>query len=911
MSTHRDEPSKHFQRAIARGTEDLAVTVAADAPTAHRSVGSTEPRERRPARSRRARWQLDHLNQIGKLLIQFDSAEETVPAVLGIAGRAVPIDVALVVLNQGATTHPTMISWRAGGVSPAHVEAARAPGEAALAYFHDDMGAHPGRGASAAARLVSEAEMAANDGGPQPVALPLVAAGGRAFGVLEVLSCTPLDEADLAFVAAVADQLAVALGRHRAADARRVAAEANHAAALVAESLAREAQRRAERREAEAVQLQQRYQALVDNLAHAFVWVVEADSMAVTYVSAQVQRLLGAPVSAWEAGRFLDHIHPDDRAHVRAQFERVRREGKNRGFDARFVARDGSVRWFHTGVHLTESVGAQFHGVSVDVTGLKEVSLRAIERFEFNRALTDSMAEGVLAVDTEGRVTFVNRAGSSLLGWRSEDALAQPFAAVSGIQRVGGAPLGPGESPVERVIAGDAEIRCEEHLFATRGGPAFPVGYTATPIRRGGDVVGAVLVFRDVLDRQRDERLLRFLSATGVLLTTSLDRRGTLAAVVRSAVPLMADLCFIEELQEDGRVERVEVLFADPRQQHLAESVRQFASQLDWKTPGGRALRSGESVLVTDPRPDELAHDEAHASVVRACRLRSLMVVPLRARGKALGAITFATIDSGRVYEHRDLTLAEEIARRAAYAIDNARLYESAQRAVRARDEVMAVVAHDLGGPLGTILVNTDLLQLAAPGLSSSVRTRSLSAIERAGTRMKHLIGDLMDASALEAGQVRLEREPCDVGELLDEAADLHETVATQGGLELVCRPPAPDVELVCDRDRVLQVLGNLIGNALKFTRRGVIVIEAERRGGDVVFSVSDQGSGIAPADLPHVFDRYWRARETDRPGSGLGLSIVRGLVQAHAGEVWAESEPGRGSTFSFSIPLSPSPGPG
>lgn len=911
MSAHPDEPSTRSRSPMARDAEDRLVEVSGDSPLARPRRRSIElPASTRASRSRRTRQQLEHLYEISKVLVRFESAEQTVPEVLGIASGAVPMELALVMLDVGSSGRPRVISWRAGGVSPTHLDAARAPGEAALAYFHDEMGARPGHGASPAARLVSEAKLAATGGGPQPIALPLVVAGGRAFGVVELESSAPLDEIDLVFVAAMVNQLAVALDRQAAVDARQAAAEASRAASQLAESLARRSQRRAERREAEAVHLRERYQALVDNLDHAFVWVADVDSLAVSYVSARVEDLLGEPVSAWEARRFLDHIHLDDRAHARAQLERVRREGGDLGFEARFVARDGSVRWFHTGVHLTASVGAQFQGVSVDVTDLKEASLQAIERFEFNRALTESMGEGVVAVDMEGRVTFLNDAGSSLLAWRAEDALGQGFAAVTGIQRAGGAPLTPGELPVDRVIASDTAIVCQEHLFVARNGSAFPVGYTAAPVRRDGVVVGAVLVFQNVLELQRSEKLQRFLSETGALLATSLDYRRTLASVVQSAVPLLADVCLIEELQDDGRIERVEILFADPRQQHLADRVRLFAPQADWATPGARALRSGESILVPVARPDELAHDEAHEAVLRECGVRSLMVVPLQARGKALGAITFVTTDSNRVYAPRDLALAEEVARRAAYAMENARLYESAQRAIRARDDVLAVVAHDLRGPLGNILMNAALLQQAPSGPSPAPRTRGIAAIERAAIGMKHLLGDLLNASAIEAGQLRLDLQPCDVGELLEEATDLHRADAVQRGLELVCQGARSDVEIVCDRDRVLQVLGNLIGNALKFAREGIIAIKAEQRGSDVVFSVSDQGSGIPAADLPHVFERYWQAGETARLGSGLGLSIVRGLVEAHRGQVWAESQPGSGSTFSFSIPLSPSTGP-
>jgi signal transduction histidine kinase len=276
------------------------------------------------------------------------------------------------------------------------------------------------------------------------------------------------------------------------------------------------------------------------------------------------------------------------------------------------------------------------------------------------------------------------------------------------------------------------------------------------------------------------------------------------------------------------------------------------------------------------------------------------MATPLVSGGKLLGVIALLSAKPSRVYGVEDMRLANEIAQRAALAVENARLYRAAQRAIQDRDDVLGIVAHDLRSPLGTILMQAHVLRRRAPERERKPPER----IERAATRMNRLIQDLLDVARVEAGRLTVAQDSLPVRKVLRDAFEAHRTQASSKSLDLRLdlAPNLPDVW--ADRDRLLQVLENLIGNALKFTEPGGrVTIGATSRDAEVVFRVEDTGLGIAPQDQPHVFDRYWQAHRSGRRGAGLGLPIVKGIVEAHGGCVWLESWPGRGSTFYFTIP--------
>jgi signal transduction histidine kinase len=282
----------------------------------------------------------------------------------------------------------------------------------------------------------------------------------------------------------------------------------------------------------------------------------------------------------------------------------------------------------------------------------------------------------------------------------------------------------------------------------------------------------------------------------------------------------------------------------------------------------------------------------------------SLMAVPLAMRGKLLGLLSFVAGAGMRPYEPSDLRLAAMLADRAAVAIENASFYRAAMDAVRLRDHVLAVVAHDLRSPLAGILLNAR--QLQSPRNTPERRAqRPGEAIERAAKRMNRLIEDLLDVARMEGGRLDVHRSDLPVEDLVADLLANQHDLAKATSVEL-CADVATDVpEVLGDRDRLLQALENLVGNALKFTGPGGrVIVGARASEREVTMWVADTGQGIAPEHVEHLFDRFWQVRRTDRRGAGLGLSIVKGIIEAHGGRIWVESEPGRGSTFFFTLPI-------
>lgn len=247
-----------------------------------------------------------------------------------------------------------------------------------------------------------------------------------------------------------------------------------------------------------------------------------------------------------------------------------------------------------------------------------------------------------------------------------------------------------------------------------------------------------------------------------------------------------------------------------------------------------------------------------------------------------------------------------EVLQRIRNLLETRLLFQKARQATRARDEVLAVVAHDLRNPLGTIRLAASMMLESDP---APPHRRPVEIIEAAAERMNALIADLLEIRRLESGKLRLELRRLDPGLLLKEAVAMLRPLAGARSIEIALDAPVELPAVMMDPDRILQVLSNLVGNAIKFTPRGgTIRLECESSSGIVRFAVRDSGPGIPADQLPYLFGEYWQADDRDRRGIGLGLSIARGLVEAHGGEIWAESEPGAGAAFLFTIPAAPAP---
>jgi signal transduction histidine kinase len=271
-----------------------------------------------------------------------------------------------------------------------------------------------------------------------------------------------------------------------------------------------------------------------------------------------------------------------------------------------------------------------------------------------------------------------------------------------------------------------------------------------------------------------------------------------------------------------------------------------------------------------------------------------------------LGALSFISYGTRKNYISEDVALASDVARRSALALENAKLYQEAQRATQARDDVLALVSHDLRSPLGTVQMSASFLLelLETPGATPPFQ-QQLKIIQRAVTRADRLIGDLLDVSRIESGSLEVAHEPLDAAQLIVETVEEHRPIAQEKNITLASEWVGPPTMISGDRDRISQLFSNLIGNALKFTpSEGVVSVTGVAGEKFVTFSVTDSGPGIPVDHLPHSFNRFWQANRATRSGAGLGLSIAKGIVEAHHGTLVAESIAGEGATFTFTVPV-------
>ena len=401
------------------------------------------------------------------------------------------------------------------------------------------------------------------------------------------------------------------------------------------------------------------------------------------------------------------------------------------------------------------------------------------------------------------------------------------------------------------------------------------------------------------------ERRSSFLAEASRLLGASFDYQTTLSTLTRLVVPTLADFCAVDVTGADNALARVGVAHVDPEKEPLLRELARFGNAVSSEHPMRRVM-AGESIFVpaiTDAMLAAMGANDEHATLIAEINPISAIVVPLRVGEKVAGLLALYTSESGRHFTADDLELAEELARRASLHVDNARLFHEANQATRSRDEMLGVVAHDLRNPLNTIFMGTTLM-LSGGGEVAALRKQA-EMVRRAAERMNRLIQDLLDIRRVDSGRMAIDPKIESVDEMMAEALEMLRPLASAASLSLEYDAPKSVPSVAADSARLLQVLSNLVGNAIKFTPPGGRVwIEVEPMGDEVRVAVSDTGPGIPAEQLPHIFGQFWQGNRTDRRGIGLGLAIAKGIVEAHGGRIWVESQVGEGSRFIFTLPV-------
>ncbi|WP_143177295.1 sensor histidine kinase [Cystobacter ferrugineus] len=516
-------------------------------------------------------------------------------------------------------------------------------------------------------------------------------------------------------------------------------------------------------------------------------------------------------------------------------------------------------------------------------------------------------ADAIITVDEAQRITLFNAGAETIFGYQAAEVLGRPLDVLMP-ERLRERHHQFLRTFVEKGLAARRIGERQRVHGLRKSGEEFPIDAAISSLEVEGKRTLTVIL-RDISEQKRVEEEQRFLVSAGELLSsTSLDSERTLSRVAQLAVERLADWCLVC-LCDEGRVRLSEVVHRDPAQWQTASLLRGFPLDSRRAFLAREVLVQRKPLLQSHVSAEQLAalaQSDDHLLLLRRLNVRSFMAVPLMANERLLGTLTFISSDSGHVYTPRDLEFAEQLGRYSSLALENARLYQSARDATLARDKILGVVAHDLRSPLQSILLALPMLQRRAPvpgGVNDERQGKLLERLSTSAHRMNRMIEDLLDVARVEAGQLSIRASPQPTEPLLHEALETVRPQAQQ--IQLVLEPPGSLPPVLADRDRLLQVFSNLLGNALKFTPSGGEVrVGAHAKDGQVVFFVKDTGPGLTAEARQHLFERFWQANHGDRRGAGLGLSIVKDIIEAHGGRIHVESEQGQGSSFFFSVPI-------
>ncbi|HEX8243525.1 MAG TPA: PAS domain-containing protein [Longimicrobium sp.] len=657
-----------------------------------------------------------------------------------------------------------------------------------------------------------------------------------------------------------------------------------------------------------------------------------------------------------EADWWYEHIHPEDRDRVVAGVHDAIRRRAEVWTDAyRHLRADGSWAQVEDRAYLLygdDGRPVRMVGATQDVTERRRAEAeRESERLRLRRVLAQMPA--AVSVHEGPELTFVALSdamrrligGRPVLGLSAREALpdlaAQGF--VDELERVylTGDPVSA--AGVSAWFDADGDGAAEEHVMDYAYHPLLDgAGRVYGVVSHVADVTGRERAARELADARREAearadeahrlaaelglanvelraasaraaegaRRIAVLAEASSRLAASLDYRETVRTVARLAVPALADWCFVEVKDDDGKIRLLAADHADPEMVELAvESLRRHPIDPDAPHGTARVLRTGEPEVMLDIPPEfveVMAQDDDHREVLLRAGFRSYVSVPLAAAGRTFGVLSLVQAESGRRFTEADLPLATELAHRAAVAIENARLYEEALAANRAKAGFLATMSHELRTPLNAMIGYVDLLLM---GIPDPIPVSAQGKVERIRLASRHLLSiieEILTFSRIEAGREVPEVEEVDLAALTHEVSAIIEPLAREKGLLFHLPADIDPPTLRTDPRKLRQILVNLLGNAVKFTPAGSVGFAVERGDGAVLLHVRDTGIGVLPEHHELIFEAFRQVDDSKTrtvSGTGLGLTVSRELARLLGGDVTIASTGAEGSVFTVRLP--------
>jgi PAS domain S-box-containing protein len=706
------------------------------------------------------------------------------------------------------------------------------------------------------------------------------------------------------------------------------------------------------RREAEEAlrRSEERFRLLVENVADYAIYMLDPQGRVTTW-NLGAQRMKGYASQEIIGHSFERFFPPEDIAAGKPQRELADAREFGRAEDEGWrVRKDGRRFWANaviTALHDARGTLTGFAKITRDLTDrrqseqaerrllVEQTAREVAEKSELElrqsqeqyRALSrqleivlEGVAEGITVEDRSGRVVFANSAAAKIWGYSSGSQLTQAPAAELRARfetlDAEGQAVRSEQLPAHQVFSGSEAPSALLHVRERDSQRDWWLSVRAGAVldARGAPEF-AISIWHDITAQHRHEVQAKYLAEATAALGSSLVHDEMLGTLARMLVPGMGDWCSIYLLEGES-LRAVATAHADSERQRLALAFRsKYPPTPEHAGAVWAIIRSGVPAIFNDIGEEGLRNstsDPDAIEMLRAIGMCAALIAPLKVGARVIGAMTLVYGEPGRRYDASDVVLIEKLGRRAGVAVDNARLYRTAQEAAnraeeasRAKDEFLAIVSHELRTPLGAILGWATLLK---DRVKDPATAKPLEVIHRNAQAQVKIIDDILDVSRVITGKFRLEPKPMDLVAVAREALEVVRPSAEAKKIQLEFAPSSAYCLLVADPERLQQAIWNLLSNAVKFTDAGGRVrLSLAQEGAHTVLTVEDDGRGIEPALLTVIFDRFKQAdSSTTRRlgGLGLGLSLVRHIIELHGGHVSAESAgPGTGARFAISLP--------
>jgi PAS domain S-box-containing protein len=650
------------------------------------------------------------------------------------------------------------------------------------------------------------------------------------------------------------------------------------------------------------------------------------------FVNSSITKILGYTKNDFLAGGLefvTDLVHPDDLEEVMNKnvkaLERVNQaKAEDNDFDPivnfeyRMRHKDGTWRWLHTdGVVFERDENGKVESVmniSIDITKRKEAELKEIANREIAekvikqnemkfKALLDHSTDAVLLLDADGRRLYITPSRRNVLGFNNDKEAGNNVFEI----------IHPDDRPQALEAFGKVKEKPGKSISLTfrakhKNGKWIWLEATATNLLEVPEVGAIVINYRDVTERKEQEEQSKFLEKATDLLISSLDYKTTIDNITNLIVPYMADYCRVVVL-ENSETKALSQNHVDPSKMGLVEKLYKQYYEIPKSSYGmGKILRTGQPELISHLDLDRYKVLKKYPQLVKTLetlKIKSYMGVPLKARGKIIGAITFSSTKDDFAYTKKNLEFAQKLAYPIALALDNARLFAVEQDAVRLRDNFISIASHELKTPIASI---KGFIQIAQSQAFNKKSRYYLTRLDDQVIRLTGLINNLLDVSKIQRGKLDLNIESIFLNKLLSEAVDDVRAMGTDH--EIVIKSPK-NIKTWVDRYRIEQVLVNLLTNAIKYSPRAKkVFVKVLVTNHTVRIRIQDFGIGINQKNFPKIFEPFYQVDTKVRQsfgGLGLGLHISREIARRHGGDILVSSKKGIGSTFTVVLPLSDS----